>query len=193
MRIFTSENEGNAVRQDFAPFIKCRNRVLTTSIPFPMPPSLNFWLTASERIVVALASVVLLSFFFACWGWGSDIWKSAKGIPTKGIGKKYWMSWISGFSGCFQGVFRVFSPGVLRSKDFFDPIFVVFRDFCKSYFWHPYFYRVFRILRRFRWFLVFLVFFGNFGDFGEFWWILFCSPRKERERERGGKKKDREK
>ena len=48
---------------------------------------------------------------------------------------------------------RVFSPGVLRSKDFFDPIFVVFRDFCKSYFWHPYFYR----------------FLGIFGDFGDFW------------------------
>ena len=42
---------------------------------------------------------------------------------------------------------RVFSPGVLRSKDFFDPIFVVFRDFCKSYFWHPYFYRVFGYFR----------------------------------------------
>ena len=48
---------------------------------------------------------------------------------------------------------RVFSPGVLRSKDFFDPIFVVFRDFCKRYFWHPYFYR----------------FLGIFGDFGDFW------------------------
>ena len=45
---------------------------------------------------------------------------------------------------------RVFSPGVLRSKDFFAPIFVVFSDFCKSYFWHPYFYRVFRDFRRFR-------------------------------------------
>ena len=32
---------------------------------------------------------------------------------------------------------RVFSPGVLRSKDFFDPIFVVFRDFCKSFFGAP--------------------------------------------------------
>ena len=42
---------------------------------------------------------------------------------------------------------RVFSPGVLRSKDFFAPIFVVFRDFCKSYFWHPYFYRVFGYFR----------------------------------------------
>ena len=42
---------------------------------------------------------------------------------------------------------RVFSPGVLRSKDFFDPIFVVFRDFCKSYFWQPYFYRVFGCFR----------------------------------------------
>ena len=50
----------------------------------------------------------------------------------------------------FPGVFRVFSPGVLRSKDFFDPIFVVFRDFCRSYFWHPYFYRAFRDFRRFR-------------------------------------------
>ena len=79
---------------------------------------------------------------------------------------------------------RVFSPGVLRSKDFFDPIFVVFRDFCKSYFWHPYFYRVFGYFRWFRWFLVILVFlviFNNFGDFGDFF-----SPRK-RERERGEK------
>ena len=65
---------------------------------------------------------------------------------------------------------RVFSPGVLRSKAFFDPILVVFRDFCKSDFWHPYFYRVFGYFRWFRWFLVILVFlaiFDNFGDFGD--------------------------
>ena len=73
----------------------------------------------------------------------------------------------------------VFSPGVLRSKDFFALIFVVFRDFCKSYFWHPYFYRVFGY---FRWFLVILVFlaiFDNFGDFGDFF-----RPARERDREK---------
>ena len=51
------------------------------------------------------------------WGryWNSVSWKDAKSVPTKGIGKKYWMSWFSGFfrvfSGYFQGVFRCF-PGV---------------------------------------------------------------------------------
>ena len=72
---------------------------------------------------------------------------------------------------------RVFSLGVLRSKDFFDPIFVVFRDFCKSYFWHPCFY----------------------GVSGYFWWfwfrwfsiisvilVIFFAQRERRE-----KKKDR--
>ena len=57
---------------------------------------------------------------------------------------------------------RVFSAGVLRSKDFFDPIFVVFRDFCRSYFWHPYFYRVFRYFSKIS------LIFGDFGVFGYF-------------------------
>ena len=44
---------------------------------------------------------------------------------------------------------RVFSPGVLRSKDFFAPIFVVFRDFYKVSFGTP----------------IFIGFWGIFGDF----------------------------
>ena len=80
---------------------------------------------------------------------------------------------------------RVFSPGVLRSKDFFVPIFVVFRDFCKSYFWHPYFYRVFRDFRWFSVILVFLVTFDNFGDFGQ---LFFAQQERERERERKKRK-----
>ena len=55
-------------------------------------------------------SSLFISFFllFCSLAQGTtwSTWKGAKGIPTKGIRKKYWKSWISG---CFQGIFRVFS------------------------------------------------------------------------------------
>ena len=40
------------------------------------------------------------------------VWKGAKGILTKGIGRH--LVFFKVFSGYFQGVFRAFSEGVFR-------------------------------------------------------------------------------
>ena len=85
-----------------------QNQVVTSWVPpksdSKVTPKMTFWHQKRDFRVTL----------------GVKNWKGAKGIPTKGIGKNCWKSWISGYfqGGCrifsgyfreFQGIFRAFS------------------------------------------------------------------------------------